>query len=758
MQSNSPKEFKGNYMLMDAALEAFTEESRELLEQMEHSLLCLEETPDNIDLINELFRAVHTLKGAAGLFGFDHVVEFTHQAENVMEKLRDQEIKVSDDLLTVLLECRDHSNTLVDKALNGNVELDRETMEKGHLLSDRLDGFLFDEGVAQQPLEVNDSKEIQELSSHADSSRANQYWHISLRFGKDVLRNGMDPLSFVRYLETIGDLVNLTVLDDGLPEMDAFDAECCYLGYEIDLNSEASKTEIESVFEFVQDDCDIFILPPHSCAESYLELIKKLPEENLRLAEIFTRSGALTEHELEEMLKQQVNRAEDDETLDAKRVGEPPVEQPLIEKPVADATVGRQKQDKQRKNDENQLVRVNARKLEELINLVGELVISGANTHLLARQSGLGALVDSTERLGGLIEDIRDTALGLRMVPIGATFDRFRRVVREFSRELHKDIDLHISGGDTELDKTVVDKIGDPLMHLVRNAIDHGIETPEQRQQVGKSAKGVVHLNAFHDSGSIVIEISDNGRGLSRDKILAKAMEKGLVAENHSLTDREVYRLIFEAGFSTADQVTNISGRGVGMDVVRRNIDALRGQIDIETDPGKASKISIRLPLTLAIIDGFLVQVGQSSFVIPLDLVDECVEYGGVVNDVYEDSQYINLRGEILPYIRLGDVFNAAFPDDQDAGQKTVRENIVITHHAGQKTGLVVDALLGEHQTVIKPLGAVFQNAKGLSGATILGSGEVAMIVDVPALVAKISETKRQKLPNHGIRSSVSNG
>ena len=742
-------------MSMDEILQVFSEESKELLENMEDSLLQLEADPGNDDLVNELFRAVHTIKGSSGIFGFDNVVEFTHLVESVMGRIRDHEIELANALLTLLLESRDHISSLVDLALRDNAVLDQDTIETGQSLTGQLNQYLSpDPDPERQQQHQTDKTEIDPILNDA-SSVENKYWHISLRFGKDVLRNGMEPLSFIRYLETIGDIANLTTLDDNFPDFKEMDAESCYLGFEIDLYSEADKNEIESVFEFVQDDCVIHILPPHSLVSSYIQLIEELPEENFRIGEILVCTGALTDRELGEILdEQKKQRGENDETDDSKpqSFGEVAVQQGVIEQPVVTAAVNKQQQVKEQKEQENQLVRVSAAKLEELINLVGELVISGANTYLLARRSGDGQLTDATETLSGLVENIRDTALSLRMVQIGTTFNRFRRVVREVSRELGKEIDLVISGGDTELDKTVVDKIGDPLMHLVRNAIDHGIESPQERQLSGKPVNGVVHLNAYHDSGSIVIEISDDGKGLSKEKILAKALEKQLIKENHSLTDSEIYRLIFEPGFSTADQVSNLSGRGVGMDVVRRNIDALRGQVDIDSNPGDGSKISIRLPLTLAIIDGFLVQVGKSSYVIPLDMVDECVEYGEVSDASYEDSQHINLRGEILPYVRLRNIFCSETRVDQNSGSKRIRENIVVARYAGHKAGLVVDDLLGEHQTVIKPLGTVFQNVDGLSGATILGSGEVAMIVDVPALVGKVSETISQNDRGNNVR------
>jgi two-component system chemotaxis sensor kinase CheA len=337
-------------------------------------------------------------------------------------------------------------------------------------------------------------------------------------------------------------------------------------------------------------------------------------------------------------------------------------------------------------------------------------------------------LVEASATHSRMVEEVRDAALSMRMVQIGATFTRFQRVVHDVSKDLGKDIRLEIHGAETELDKTVVEKIGDPLTHLVRNSMDHGIEPADVRLARGKPAHGTLKLNAYHDSGSIVIEVSDDGGGLNRDKILAKAIERGLVKADQAITDKEIYNLIFEAGFSTADAVSNLSGRGVGMDVVRRNIQALRGTVDIESEVGKGSTMRIRLPLTLAIIDGFLVGVGGSAYVVPLDMVIECIE----LPEQQGDNNYLNLRGEVLPYLRLREQFEV----EGEAGR---RENVVVVQYAGHKAGLVVDTLLGEYQTVIKPLGKVFGAARGFGGFTIMGSGEVALILDVPRLMQQFS-------------------
>ena len=369
-------------------------------------------------------------------------------------------------------------------------------------------------------------------------------------------------------------------------------------------------------------------------------------------------------------------------------------------------------------------IRIDATRLDRLIDAVGELVIAGASAELGASQNRDEPLLAALGEVMRLVEEVRDSALQLRMVPIGTTFSRFQRVVRDVSAALGKDIGLVISGGDTEVDKALVEQIADPLMHLVRNSMDHGIESAEVRAARGKSARGTLRLNAFHDSGSIVIEVSDDGGGIDTGRVMAKAVERGIIEPGVTLNDSEIAQLIFEPGFSTADSVSNLSGRGVGMDVVMRNVTALRGTIDVDNRPGEGCAMRIRLPLTLAIIDGFMVGVSGATFVIPLDWVVECVELPADS----DTRDCIALRGEVLPFIRLRQLFSIS-------GERPRRENVVVVEYAGMKIGLVVDTLMGEFQTVIKPLGRLFEHVQAIGGSTILGNGEVALIIDIPLLV-----------------------
>ncbi|HEY8157228.1 MAG TPA: chemotaxis protein CheA [Methylobacter sp.] len=722
-------------MIPDEYLQTFVVECRELLEEMEEALLIVEQAAEDPEVINAIFRAAHTIKGSAGMFGIDHVVEFTHAAESVLDRVRSGDVSMSSVLAALFIEAHDHLKELISHVAEGSHPADALN-KHGKSLIAQLEAYL-NERSGTEAEQLANSGEMPTVSEsrvereHSDSIVGTDLWHISLRFGPDVFRNGMDPFSFVRCLSSLGSVMELVTIIDAIPPAEEMDPETCYLGFEISFSSDADKIAIENIFNFVRSDCLIRILPPRSKASEYQRLIQELPEQEMLLGEILVKCGTLTPEELDNILRIQSEHGDDEPQ---RPIGEVLVEQQMVSSPVVEAALEKQKQVKENKRGEANLIRVDADKLDELINLVGELIIAGAGTNLIAQSAGMADLIESTATLSRLVEEVRDSALALRMVQIGATFNRFTRVVRDVSKELGKDIDLIISGADTELDKTVVEKIGDPLTHLVRNSMDHGIESAELRIARGKPAKGTLKLNAYHDAGSIVIEVSDDGGGLNKEKILNKAIERGLVSEGVNLTDKEIYNLIFEAGFSTADTVSNLSGRGVGMDVVRSNIQALRGTVNLDSIEGQGSTIRIRLPLTLAIIDGFMVGIGSAVYVIPLDMVVECVELGAWASDE-GDGQYLNLRGEVLPYRRLRDHFDIE-------GDIVQRENIVVVRYGEHKAGLVVDKLMGEFQTVIKPLGKLFKSEKSIGGFTILGSGEVALIVDVPGLMGQIEHER----------------
>lgn len=722
-------------MSLDSALPVFLTEATELLERMEMSLVELARSGSTPELINDIFRAAHTIKGTSGVFGFDRVVEFTHVMENLLDRIRAGKQDIDSDMVSLLLSCSDHIRLLVQLAVE-NSEPEAADQETHLRLLQGLQDYLESPAPKSElpvatPSGHSSARLIREQNDEDDPRVRNDHWHISVRFQPAVLQYGMDPLSFLRYLQRLGTVVDVATLFDDQQQLADLNPELCYLGLEIAFQGDVTKQELEDVFEFVQDDCTLHILPPVATISQYIQLISSLPEEDLKLGEILVRVGALTPTELEQALQQQQAPADEP----APRLGEVLVDARDVHEEVVQAAASKQATVRKSLADSQKSLRVDAEKLDQLVNLIGELVISAASSKLMASNTGDADLVESLSVLERLVEDIRDCALGLRMVQIGETFNRFQRVVLDVGRELNKDVRLEISGGDAELDKTLVERVRDPLMHLVRNGIDHGLEDTETRLALGKPAHGTIRLHAYHDSGSIIIEVQDDGRGLQREAIRRKAIDKGLIQEQDELSDREVYRLIFEPGFSTAAQVTNLSGRGVGMDVVKREVESLRGSVDIDSAPGKGTKISIRLPLTLAIINGFLFRVGSAHYVIPLELVGECIESPRLNGT---DEAYMSLRNSILPLLRLSNLF-------QQEVQPNQRENVIVIESAGTRTGLVVNELLGEFQTVIKPLGKVFSGLRGIAGSTILGSGEVALVLDPYELI----QTHVSRAQNH---------
>ena len=731
---------------MEEIFAVFIQEAREQLTEMEQGLMRLQQaeadTEPDPELINAIFRAAHTIKGGSGVVEIHVIEQFTHAAENLLDQVRNGDVRLNEQVVDDLLAASDHIGDLLDAVERGESGEEDALAARGRDIGERLRAHLVGgaSAVAAGPAPTSASVEVSENENVSGDT-----WHISLRFGRDVLKNGMEPVAFLRYLLSLGEIVHITTLFDAMPAAADMDPESCYLGFEINLRSTADKAEIERVFQFVRDQCELYILPPHSRLADYLKLIEELPEEPLRIGEILVQSGALTQEELDAALRRQESTKEEateEGKPAAAPIGSILVDQHSVQPELVEAAAVKQKQVVEKKAAEARLIRVQADKLDQLIDLVGELVIAGASANLIAQKSGQTSLVEATSILSRLVENIRDSALQLRMVQIGDTFNRFHRVVRDVSRDLGKDIELVISGAETELDKSVVEKIGDPLMHLVRNALDHGIEPAEVRTAAGKPAQGRVELNAFHDSGSIVIEVVDDGGGLPRDKILKKAVERGIVQEGDTLGDEEIVNLIFQPGFSTMDQVTNLSGRGVGMDVVRKNIQALRGTVEVHSTQGVGSRFVIRLPLTLAIIDGFLVGVDKSSYVIPLEMVVECME----LQQATVDRNYLNLRGEVLPFVRLRELFEVA-------DKKPKRENVVVVKAGNQKAGIVVDVLHGEFQTVIKPLGALFRHLRGISGSTILGSGDVALILDVHTLAQLAAASEEHSLATTGAKA-----
>ncbi|MEF8704076.1 MAG: chemotaxis protein CheA [Candidatus Accumulibacter sp. UW26] len=708
---------------LSQALGTFMQEAGELLAEMEAILLRAEEGSPGEDDLNALFRCAHTIKGSGGLFGLDEVVRFTHVVENVLDRLRNGRLQFDSDLISLLFDCQDHiAHLIAAVAEHSDVPVARSDQLLVSLQT------VLDAGGGDLAARAAAGPSADAVGSSGGDALGAEHWHISLRLGRQVLQEGMDPLAFINYLSHYGRLLHVETIADGLPEFAAADPELCYLGFEVALASSASKAEIEGVFDFIREGSQIVILPPASELSAYLALIESRHEGVERIGEMLVACGSVTANELAAALASQ------NQQVPRTRLGEILVGQGSVPPMVVEAAADKQKRVEEKRSSEARIVKVPADRLDALIDRVGELVIAGVGTHLQISRIQRPDIQESAELLLSLVEDIRDMTLRLRMVAIGEVFSRFPRVVRDLSRELGKEIELRILGADAELDKSMVDRIGDPLMHLVRNAIDHGIEPAATRLAHGKPARGTVELNAYHESGSINIEVSDDGGGLDRDAILRKAIEKGMLAVDANLSDQDVYRLILAPGFSTAEKVTSLSGRGVGMDVVRSNIEALRGTIDIESVAGQRTTMRLCLPLTLAIIDGFHVAVGSSHFIIPLDMVVECIELPPDIGD----QEYLELRQAPLPFIRLRQLF-----DEQ--GPAHPRPRVIVVRHGSRQAGLVVDRIHGKCQTVIKPLGPLFAEVPTVSGCTIIGNGEVGMILDVPALVRHCAAAGRRQ-------------
>jgi two-component system chemotaxis sensor kinase CheA len=718
------------------ALPAFISEAQEQIEALEQLLLQLEDAPADRELLDALFRCAHTVKGSAGIFGLDAVVAFTHHVETLLDRLRGGQLTLTPALSTLLLQCNDQIRHLVGAAQSPQDDDDDgdAAAARAALVAQlqQASGDTVATGLAPAAASTGAATAAAGALAAIDGPPR---WQLAVQFGGDTFHNGMDPLTILSYVAKLGQVSSVVCNAAAVPALDEIDAETCHLGFSLALHTTASGDEIESAFSFVRDDCTLVLTPPPDGGAAVPGTTTTAanpvaPAAAPRLGELLIDVGAVTADELDDALRRQSDSRRS--TGQAPQIGEILKAVHGVPTRVIDAAL--QKQTRQRaagpaaSGDDNRFIRVQADRLDAVINLLGELVIAGAGAALLARQTQQRNLIEANTQIGRLIEEIRNGTLKLRMVPIGETFSRFRRVVRDTAAELGKDVALEIVGGETELDKSVVERIADPLMHLVRNGLDHGLETPAERLAAGKPAQGKLTLSACHESGGILIRIQDDGRGISRSRVLARAWDRGIVERGTTPDDDAILRLIFEPGFSTAQTITNLSGRGVGMDVVRRNIEALRGTVTIRSVEGEGSTIDIRLPLTLAIIDGFLVGVGSTKFIFPLEAVVEVIESrSAAVRADAAGRTCVELRGRVLPVVDLRTLYALDCTPPP-------RVSVVVIQAGGRPYGVLVDVLLGQHQTVIKPLSRMFRSLRGISGSSILGSGEVALIFDVVSL------------------------
>lgn len=694
----------------------YREEAGELLAELETSLLELEDNPQDNDLINRVFRAMHTIKGSGAMFGFDDIARFTHEVETVFDQVRNGKMQVTRCLLDLTLQARDQITAMLEATAGGPPADDAN----GQRIIAGLQELL------PQVIPLKAASAAPAATPSATSESPSRSYRIRFKPLPEVMLGGTNPISLLNELRDLGSC-DIIVHLDAVPLLSLLTPEHCFFYWDIVLTTSRGIEAIKDVFIFVEDDCELKIDLIDSGDTSDDDTSYK------KLGDILVEKGDLSPVEMQKILSMQ------------KRFGEILVEQGLVPASKVQSALMEQQQVKQARQERSApaaaeatlSIRVPAERLDHLVNLVGELVTVQAHLTQIAGNRNDNEIVSVAEEVERLISELRDTTLNMRMLPIGSTFSKFKRLVRDLSAELGKEIDLETTGADTELDKTVIEKLNDPLVHLIRNSIDHGVEMPDVRKAAGKPSKGIVHLAAEHSGDSVLVTIRDDGAGLDKEAIRAKAIERGLITSATELTDKEIYNLIFAPGFSTAKKVTSVSGRGVGMDVVKKAIEALRGTIDINSTPGKGSLITLRIPLTLAIIETLLVRIDQSYFVMPLTMVEECIELTRADVQASHGRHLANVRSTLTPYINLRDEFQIT------ANQPEI-EQIVILSVGGKRIGFVVDDVVGEHQTVIKGLGKLYRDVRGISGATILGDGTVALILD-PALLVQAAALNEQE-------------
>ncbi len=666
---------------LDIFTNTFKEEAYELLSELEQSLLILEDEPENSDLIARIFRAMHTLKGSGNMFGFVNIGRFTHDIETVFDRVRDGKISVTRELIDLTLSACDQIRIMLEDK-EPNILRDNDKCIE---ISSMFKKFL--------PEEESKIKESSDKVSDGEKHKHVTY-RISFQPGLDIFNYGTNPIYLLDELYEMGQCT-VTAKRGLIPDLEDYNPEACYTGWDITLNTDKDINSIKDVFIFIEDDSELNI-----------EILDK--EEN----------------GLSETVKVQEVEDKHDETQkdiqEEKKKGD--ISSDVSPEKIKDGQAKRQ--------DEGVTsIRVPSEKLDKLVNLVGEIVINQAQVFQAVSDIQDLSLRASVKKMENLIVDLRNMTLNIRMLPIGTIFGKFRRLVRDLSKDLGKEVELITEGDETELDKTVIERLQDPLVHLIRNSMDHGIEEPAERKRKGKPGLGKIYLRAIHSGAEVLIKISDDGKGLRREPIYAKALSKGLITPGKEMSEGEIYNLIFLPGFSTATQVTDVSGRGVGMDVVKKTIDSLGGAIEIESKEDFGTDIILKLPLTLAIIEGLVASIDDEYFVFPLSAVERNVELTAADIARAHGRHIVKVREQIIPYIKLRETFNIK-PNDA-----IKREQIVITRMNDHKVGFVVDKVIGTQQTVIKSLNRVFQKVKLFSGATILGNGRVALILDVIQLI-----------------------
>jgi two-component system chemotaxis sensor kinase CheA len=653
---------------------AFREEGREVLVDLESALLELNENRGDLELVSRVFRALHTIKGSGAMFGFEDLAAFTHNLETAFDEVRNGRLQISSELIDLTLSALDQIRAMLEEGAAGGAEADpaacAEILAKVRHLTGKPESPPAKEKTAP-------SKAIAETVCVAATGELSE-WAIRFAPGPDFMLNGANPLLQLRELRQLGEL-SVTANMTAVPPLGELDPERCFVSWDMVLEATAERDAICDVFIFVEDTCELTIEP-----------VVKSVESQAAKAPVCTADLTAS------ALKDERSPAGGRRTYD--------------------------------KPDNASSLRVPAAKLDQFVDLVGELVTVQARLSALAARHDDPEVAEVSEEIERLTSALRENSMNIRMTPIRGTFEKFRRLVHDLARDLGKDVELTVEGAETELDKTVIDQLGDPLMHLIRNSMDHGIEPASVRAAQGKRPTAAIHLSARHSGASVLIAVSDDGGGINAAAVRNRAIERGLVADDALLTETEIFALLFEPGFSTAKKVTDVSGRGVGMDVVRQRVESLRGTIEVSSEPGTGTSVTLRLPLTLAIIDGLLVSVGDACFVLPLANTLECIELTRDDIRRANGKRLANVRGELVPYISLRQHFNIRT-------KPPAIEQIMVVETEQGRFGFVVDEVLGDCQTVIKNLGRFYRHVQVVSGATILGNGTVALILDPERLV-----------------------
>jgi two-component system chemotaxis sensor kinase CheA len=674
-------------------VDTFIQEAEDLLAEIDEAALALSEGETG-ETIHRLFRAFHTIKGSSGMCGFNSVADFTHHIETLLDKVRSGTVAATPALADVVLAGRDQIRVIIASEQHG-APVPVGSSEK---IIDMLKAF---SGEKAPPSPPNAEKASDEETALPEEGQNEKIWQIRFRPFPGLFTCGGNPTLLLRELFALGKC-EITAHTDSVPPLEEIDPTVCYLWWSATLHTSAGRDAIRDVFMFVEDGSELEI----KLAAAADPATEAAIEEKALTLNAAPQSGPAT-----------ANAKASSGTGSAK---------PLTKEST---------------------VRVPAGRLDCLVNLVGELVMNQSRITQIMIQSGATEMANPVQELERLVAELRDDVLGIRMLPIGTLFGRFRRLVHDLSKELGKEVELITEGAETELDKSILDQLGEPLVHLLRNSMDHGIESMEQRLEQGKPPRGTIRLNAVHAGSNVVISIEDDGRGINRAAIRAKAVERQLISPEANLTDKEILNLLLLPGFSTAEKVTNISGRGVGMDVVKRQVDLLRGSIVIASEEGKRTRISLTLPLTLAIIEGLLVQIADSRLILPMSAVTENVELPGYERRRRNGRNTISVRGELIPYIDLRELF-------QTEGEAPEIEKVVIVDHEEQRIGFVVDRVLGTHQTVLQPLGRFFRDVAVASGATIMGDGGVALILDVSSIIKLADQRAREGFTTPATRTA----